>query len=97
MWSGLGGAIEARLPVREWEGAELPTVLSGISWCACIGSVVLLEEILCVVEGMTVEGVMVEAALVEGVVPGAAKSVLVPVGTFSGRLFGGWSFMSSKP
>ena len=92
------GAIEARLPVREWEGAELPTVLSGMSWCACIGSVVLLEEMLSVVaEGVVVEGVMVEAALIEGVVPGAAKSVLVPVGTFSGRLFGGWSFISSKP
>ena len=84
------GAIEARLPVREWEGAELPTVLSGMSWCACIGSVVLLEEMLSVVaEGVVVEGVMVEAALIEGVVPGAAKSVLVPVGTFAGRLFGG--------
>jgi hypothetical protein len=68
-----------------------------------MGSVVLLEDMLLeetspvVVEGVVVEGVMVEAALVEGIVPGAAKSVLVPVGTFSGRLFGGWSFMSSKP
>ena len=94
----MGGAIEARLPVRECEGAELPTVLSGMSWCACIGSVVLLEEMLSVaVEGVTVEGVIVDAEVIEGVVPGAAKSVLVPVGTFAGRLFGGWSFMSSKP
>jgi hypothetical protein len=53
----------------------------------------LLEETLPVV----VEGVVVEAAVVEGMVPGAAKSVLVPVGTFDGRLFGGWSFISSKP
>jgi hypothetical protein len=106
VWSGLVGAIEARLPVREWEGAELPMVLSGISWWACIGLVVLLEERLSVVEvdGVVVEGVIVEAVLVEGVmveadgvVPGAAKSVLVPVGTFAGRLFGGSSFMSSKP
>ena len=98
MWSGLVGAIEARLPVREWEGAELSRVRSGISWWACMGSVVLLEEMLpVVVEGVFVEGVTVDAASVEGVVPGAAKSVLVPVGTFAGRLFGGWSFMSSKP
>ena len=85
VWSGLVGAIEARLPVKEWDGAvvELPTVASGISWWACMGSAVLLEEMLPVV--------------VEGVVPGAAKSVLLPVGTFVGRVFGGWSFMSSKP
>ena len=64
------GAIEARLPVRECEGAELPTVLSGMSWCACIGSVVLLEEMLSVaVEGVTVEGVIVDAEVIEGVVP----------------------------
>jgi hypothetical protein len=107
VWSGLVGAIEARLPVREWDGAELPIVLSGMSWWACIGSVVLLEEVFSVVEGLVVDGVIVEAVLVEGVmvevvladgvVPGAAKSVLVPVGTFAGRLFGGSSFMSSKP
>jgi hypothetical protein len=29
--------------------------------------------------------------------PGATKSVLVPVGTFVGRLFGGWDVMSSRP
>jgi hypothetical protein len=109
VWSGLVGAIEARLPVREWDGAELPIVLSGMSWWACIGSVVLLEERLSVVEvegvvvdgviaeAVLVEGVIVEAVLVDGVVPGAAKSVLVPVGTFAGRLFGGSSFMSSRP
>jgi hypothetical protein len=101
VWSGLVGAIEARLPVREWVGAEVVLrVRSGISWWACMGSVVvLLEERLSVVEveGVVVEGVRVDAAVVEGVVPGAAKSVLVPVGTSTGRLFGGWSFMSSKP
>ena len=99
VWSGLVGAIEARLPVREWEGAELPMVRSGMSWWACMGSVVLLEERLSVVEveRVVLDGVIVEAVLVDGVVPGAAKSVLVPVGTFVGRLFGGSSFMSSRP
>ena len=101
MWSGLVGAIEARLPVREWEGAaEMPRVRSGMSWWACMGSVVvLLEEMLFVVEveGVVVEGVKVEAVLVDGVVPEATKSVLLPVGTFAGRLFGGSSLMSSRP
>jgi len=60
-----------------------------------MGSVVSLEVMsLVVADGVVVEGVTVEA---DGVVPGAAKSVLVPVGTFSGRLFGGSSFISSRP
>jgi hypothetical protein len=49
-----------------------------------------------VMEGV-MEGVMVEAVLVDGVVPETTRSVLLPIGTFVGRLFGGWSFMSSKP
>jgi hypothetical protein len=100
VWSGLVGAIEARLPVREWEGAELVLMVrSGMSWWACMGSVVLLEERLSVVEveGVVVEGVIVEAVLVDGVVPEATNSVLLPIGTFVGRLFGGSSLMSSKP
>lgn len=78
--------MEPRLPVREWEGSEvlgtlLPTVSLGVS-------VVVLVELVAAAE---------EPVTAEGVEPGAPKSVLVPAGTFVGRLLGGWDVMSSRP
>jgi hypothetical protein len=85
--AGFVTAMEPRLPSSEWEGLKgagtlLPTVSLGMLWDACMG----LE-----VDSVVLEGT---AEVLE---PGATKSVLVPVGTFVGRLLGGWDVMSSRP
>ena len=51
-------------------------------------SVLVLAEVVTAAE---------EPVTAEGVESGAPKSVLVPAGTFVGRLFGGWDVMSSSP
>jgi hypothetical protein len=67
-------------------GTLLPAVLSETL-------VVVLVEL----EGIELVAAAEEPVTAEGVESGAPKSVLVPVGTFVGRLLGGWEVMSSRP